>query len=182
MNHTKFRIFEQSNRYILGWTEKIWNTAQNFPNGRGYRSESVQFQSRLHLQKQVFLIRIPVAKTPYSILCPIEWNESDDQNFNQIMANIISLHHLARTIHGKTVNQIRQALIERILQRLRAITTSGERSWTAPILETSRHMTKWNTLVVAATQTTPTLPNGQLLKWLRNGFLGILKLALNAHI
>ena len=104
--------------------------------------------------------------TKFHLLCPIEWNPNDDNNYQQIMANIISLHHMARLIHGKSVTQVQKALLAKINERLQASIASGEQSWTAPLLETSRHMRQWNTIVVAATQNKPTLPDGKVLKWL----------------
>ena len=61
---------------------------------------------------------------------------------------------------------IKEALFARIDQKLKAVITAGERSWTAPRAETSRHMMSWNVLAIAATQMTPVRKNGKVLTWL----------------
>ena len=114
----------------------------------------------------MFLIKVPVATTKYSLLCPVPWDENDEDNYLQIVANIISLHHLMRQVHGKSVKNMKTSIFQLVNQKLASVITPGERSWTAPILETSRHMPNWNALTIAATQPTPTLPNGKVLKWL----------------
>ena len=151
---------------ILAWSKGAWDTAQSFESGRAYRSNTVCFKSRLNLQQNVFLIKVPVASTKYCLLCPVPWDESDEDNYFQVVANIISLHHLMRQVHGKSVKQMKTSIFQLINQKLNSVITSGERSWTAPMMETSRHMKTWNAFAIAATQPTPTLPNGKVLKWL----------------
>ena len=122
--------------------------------------------SRLNLQRNVFLVKVPIGTSTYSLLCPIPWDENDEDNEQQIMANIVSLHHLARQIHGKSVKTIKSNLFNLINEQLGSTVAPGKRSWSAPLLETSRHMFEWNILTVAATQPTPRLANGKVLKWL----------------
>ena len=148
------------------WSKQAWETAQNFPSGRAYRSNTVSFNSRLHLQENVFLAKIPVGTSKYHLLCPLPWEDDNEHNFQNILANIVSLHHLARQIHGKTVKQIKTGLFQLIQQQLTSVIAMGRKSWTAPLLETSRHMSTWNMMAVAATQPTPSSANGKVLKWL----------------
>ena len=61
---------------------------------------------------------------------------------------------------------MKEKMFQLIDQRLASVLSTGERSWTAPIQETSRHTPDWNILAIAATQQTPTLKNGKVLKWL----------------
>lgn len=148
------------------WSHKAWETSQNFSSGRAFRSNTVSFNSRLNLQRNIFLIKVPVGTSKYHLLCPIPWETSKDDNVQHVMANIISLHHLARQINGKSVNQIKTQLFQLVNQQLSAVLASGKRSWSAPLLETSRHMQSWNQLTIAATQPTPSTLKGKMLKWL----------------
>ena len=105
-------------------------------------------------------------RSKYSLLCPLPWDPKDPDKYEKTVANITSLHNLCAQVHGKTVKMIKEALFARIDQRLKAVISAGERSWTAPMTETSRHMMSWNVLAIAATQMTPVRKNGKVLTWL----------------
>ena len=123
----------------------------------------------------VFLARIPMPNTKYVLICPLPWCKNDPKNFEQIIANIISMHHMTRQVYGKSVKSIKQNLLQLVEQKLAAVLAPGERSWSAPLLETSRHMATWNVITIAASQTRPTMQDGRILKWL--GSVRFLQLA-----
>ena len=150
----------------LVWTKEAWQTAQNFTSGRAFRSNTVSFESRLNHQNNVFLARIPIPSSKYVLVCPLPWEKNHPDNYEQTIANIVSLHHMTRQVYGRTVNTIKQSMFLLIEQKLAAVLAPGAQSWTAPILETSRHMVSWTALTIAAVQTAPTLRSGNILKWL----------------